>query len=449
MSKYDLGSVKLSASHRLILEQIKENSTVLECGCATGYMTQFMKERLNCKVYIIEYDRDSFNIAMNFAEDGICCDLMQDEWLIKFRGMKFDYILFADVLEHLYNPVMVLRKSVALLKNEGLLITSLPNIANNDVISNLYNDNWQYTSIGLLDNTHIRFWGKKNLQKLFEEAGLSITKLKYNTHAMNRTEQKIAYDDDGEALTELLSRRPLGTVYQFIITAQKMAYCIENKLKTEEEAIDNAPYEYTFFYSSSEFNKDEKIIGHFGQRKNIEIEVEGEAIRSKRLRFDPIEGFFCAVKNLEVSYDSVMKKMVSCNGIVCGDYIFFKTKDPQIMLPETGADVNNVRISAEVIPMLSKSQFLMMDIVKRSNDEKNDCTEQLRSVQIALEESERQREVLVDSLEKKELELSSKINKISEMEEKYGNMLKKISEMENSRSWKITSPLRKFMNFFR
>ena len=119
------------------------------------------------------------------------------------------------------------------------------------------------------------------------------------------------------------------------------------------------------------------------------------------------------------------------------------------MLPETGADVNNVRISAEVIPMLSKSQFLMMDIVKRSNDEKNDCTEQLRSVQIALEESERQREVLVDSLEKKELELSSKINKISEMEEKYGNMLKKISEMENSRSWKITSPLRKFMNFFR
>ena len=42
---------------------------------------------------------------------------------------KFDHIIFADVLEHLYDPYKVLKESVALLKDDGTILISIPNIS--------------------------------------------------------------------------------------------------------------------------------------------------------------------------------------------------------------------------------------------------------------------------------------------------------------------------------
>ena len=49
MSKYNFAvdSINTNSTHGKILSQIKEGSTVLECGCATGYMTRFMKEKMS------------------------------------------------------------------------------------------------------------------------------------------------------------------------------------------------------------------------------------------------------------------------------------------------------------------------------------------------------------------------------------------------------------------
>lgn len=147
--KYDfrITRIDINTAQGKILSQIKLGSIVLECGCATGYMTKFMKEELNAEVYIIEYEQPAFDKAIQYAKDGICTDLMQDEWLKKFKDFRFDYIIFADVLEHLYNPSAVLKKAVTLLKDDGTVLVSLPNIAHNDILLNLYHDNWSYTSL--------------------------------------------------------------------------------------------------------------------------------------------------------------------------------------------------------------------------------------------------------------------------------------------------------------
>ena len=42
-------------SQEKILAQIKPGSKVLECGCATGYMTCYMRDKLQCSVSIVEY----------------------------------------------------------------------------------------------------------------------------------------------------------------------------------------------------------------------------------------------------------------------------------------------------------------------------------------------------------------------------------------------------------
>ena len=175
--QFTVDAIDLETTHGKVLNQIRPNSCVLECGCATGYITKFMKEQLGCKVHIIEYEQEAFDIARQYAEGGVCGDLTADNWTAAFAGMQFDYILFMDVLEHLPSPEKTLQQAATLLKHDGTVLISLPNIAHNDILINLYQNAFNYSDVGLLDNTHIHFYGRNNLSALVRSAGLEMTKI--------------------------------------------------------------------------------------------------------------------------------------------------------------------------------------------------------------------------------------------------------------------------------
>ena len=122
-------------SHGIILSQIAPGSMVLECGCASGYMTRYMKEELDAMVSIVELNPSYYGQAKEYAADGICADLESQEWWNYYQGRKFDYILFADVLEHLDNPESVISRAVDLLKEDGTIIVSIPNVAHADILN--------------------------------------------------------------------------------------------------------------------------------------------------------------------------------------------------------------------------------------------------------------------------------------------------------------------------
>ena len=119
-----------------IMDRIKKNSVVLEFGCAYGRMTRYMKEELQCQEYIVEVDSQAYAHAIQFAVDGFCGNIESEEWVSRFQSLKFDYILFADVLEHLKNPDRILGLVKTLLKDKGEVIISLPNIAHFDILQN-------------------------------------------------------------------------------------------------------------------------------------------------------------------------------------------------------------------------------------------------------------------------------------------------------------------------
>ena len=58
-------------------------------------------------------------MALAYAEDGLCDDIMQFQWVEKFQNIAFDAIVFADVLEHLTEPERVLCEAGKLLKENG------------------------------------------------------------------------------------------------------------------------------------------------------------------------------------------------------------------------------------------------------------------------------------------------------------------------------------------
>ena len=226
----------------MVIKEIREHSTVLEFGCAYGRMTKYLQESMKCKVYIVEKDEEAYQEARKYACDGFCGDILDGEWENLFPKENFDYVLFVDVLEHLIDPVRALSMVKPYLKEDGIVLFSYPNIAHSDVVNNLYNNNFQYTSVGLLDDTHIHFVCKKNLKALCEDAGYKIGILNRTRIQPFCTEQKEFMDNDEYRKNrERILGRMESDTYQYVCTLYKSEWFEANSMQIEERN-ETVPY---------------------------------------------------------------------------------------------------------------------------------------------------------------------------------------------------------------
>ena len=93
-------------------------------------------------------------------------------------GQSFDTIVFNDVLEHLINPYKILSSYKSLLASNGQVIASIPNILHyHEFLNILFQKDWQYQEAGILDKTHLRFFTKKSILRMFEETGYQVDQI--------------------------------------------------------------------------------------------------------------------------------------------------------------------------------------------------------------------------------------------------------------------------------
>lgn len=206
----------------LILRRIKPNSSVLEFGCAHGRMTKYLKEQLNCSVSIVEKDLDAGFEAAKYASHAIVGVDLNYGFNSSELTNKFDYIIFADVLEHLYSPETILKECAHLLKEDGLIWISVPNMAHNSIILELINDNFPYKEVGLLDNSHIRFFTEKTLEQFVINCGYNIADKLVTQLYPENTEFNSDYSLLPEHVAEFLKSRSNAITYQFV-------WCLKNK----------------------------------------------------------------------------------------------------------------------------------------------------------------------------------------------------------------------------
>ena len=108
---------------------------------------------------------------------------------------KFDYIVFADVLEHLKDPAFILSESKSMLKENGFIWISIPNISHNSVLIDLMLDKFEYKEYGLLDKTHIKFFTESSLEKFVTEQGYVIKEKHNLKNSVENTEFMNSYND--------------------------------------------------------------------------------------------------------------------------------------------------------------------------------------------------------------------------------------------------------------
>jgi SAM-dependent methyltransferase len=158
-----------------VIERVPlEARRILDVGCASGATGAVLKERQPCEVVGIELFAGAAPRARTRLDDVVVGDvstLPPDT----FPEGRFDCVVCGDVLEHLAHPQPTLRKLVHWLEPGGVCVASIPNVAHVSVLRQLLlTGRWDYTDGGILDRSHLRFFGRANALALFAEAGLVV-----------------------------------------------------------------------------------------------------------------------------------------------------------------------------------------------------------------------------------------------------------------------------------
>ena len=211
MDKYDFAlDMETDNSCSLILRRMNKNCRVLEFGPAHGRMTRYMKEELNCTVDIVEYDDKAGKAAARFAERALIGaengDITKFHWRREFADTRYDFIVFADVLEHITLPYEALRYAAELLKDDGVILVSVPNVAHNSLIISAWNDKFPYSEVGLLDNTHIHLFAHNTFIGNLKNCRLYVDQAITADVAVNLTEFAAAYEDVPRAVARDVGR---------------------------------------------------------------------------------------------------------------------------------------------------------------------------------------------------------------------------------------------------
>jgi O-antigen biosynthesis protein len=207
----------------MILRAIAPGSTVLEFGPAHGRMTRYLKEQLGCTVYAVEGNPEAAAEAARYTTDILTGDIEGNAWYNRYKNLKFDHLLFVDVLEHLHNPLEILKLACSLLTESGTVLISVPNIGHNAVLMHLWQNSFPYQQHGLLDRQHVHFFSRTSVLELVDQAGLVVLRDQATYLLPDNTELAPQTEKLPVALQELLMVRPYGDVYQWVLQAGKQA----------------------------------------------------------------------------------------------------------------------------------------------------------------------------------------------------------------------------------
>jgi len=162
------------SSHEVLLSKIEARGpglTLLDLGCGIGELGR--RIRAQC-VYLAGIDADPA-AAREAAGlfDRVVAEPLPGA-LASFASERFGVVVAGDVLEHVADPGAVLDGVASLLSPGGLLLVSLPNIANVTVRISLLAGRFDYAPRGILDASHLRFFTKSTGRALLESHGFRV-----------------------------------------------------------------------------------------------------------------------------------------------------------------------------------------------------------------------------------------------------------------------------------
>ncbi len=219
--KYTLKTSAYS-SHSLLLRcfpDLGDGLRVLDLGCGEGYLSLALAQRGFDVVAVDALERPNSTPLPNIKR--ITWDLDQG---VPDLSAKYDFVLCADVLEHLKDPQALLIQVREVLSSRGQVVASLPNSGHLYFRMNVLLGRFPAHDRGLFDRTHLHFFTWKGWCRLFESSGLRVLRVlptavpvglafpRWDGTAMARVLERLSYES-ARLWKKLFA-------YQFVVTAQ-------------------------------------------------------------------------------------------------------------------------------------------------------------------------------------------------------------------------------------
>jgi SAM-dependent methyltransferase len=139
-----------------LLPLVGPSKRVLALGCLNTTLHQALLEQ-GCEVEIIPATADDAGNESAAVEPG-----------------SFDVVLVVGVLEHLHDPLAVLRLVKRYLRREGCVVAAVPNVAHGNVRLALLGGRFPFGDAGTFTEAPLRFFTYDSMVRLFEDAEFGI-----------------------------------------------------------------------------------------------------------------------------------------------------------------------------------------------------------------------------------------------------------------------------------
>ncbi|HNB00139.1 MAG TPA: methyltransferase domain-containing protein, partial [Marmoricola sp.] len=202
------------SSHNQILEILgaMPPGKVLDVGCADGSFSAQVRALGHhvTGIDIRQHPGTSTNLDEFYNAD-------LDEGLPGI-GPEYDVIIAADVIEHVRDPQHLLNQLAQRLNPSGRMIISTPNFGHWYVRARVLSGTFDYDRRGILDETHLRFFTRRSLERILNGSSLEIEQMQYSrTHVPfgepgSKVVRAINRIDEG-----LIRARPTLFGYQFVM----------------------------------------------------------------------------------------------------------------------------------------------------------------------------------------------------------------------------------------
>jgi SAM-dependent methyltransferase len=148
---------------------------LLDVGCGAGGASAGLKSRVgDLRVVGIESNPAAAGRARDRLDEVLVGDAPRVLEDLAREGRTFDAFLFADVLEHLEDPVRALSSARALAEPGATLVASVPNAGHLSLVRDLVLGRFDPVPAGLSDAGHLRWFTKGSLADALEEAGWRV-----------------------------------------------------------------------------------------------------------------------------------------------------------------------------------------------------------------------------------------------------------------------------------
>jgi 2-polyprenyl-3-methyl-5-hydroxy-6-metoxy-1,4-benzoquinol methylase/Tfp pilus assembly protein PilF len=266
---HDAKSVEGYYQHprRELLQAIPTSARrILDVGCGAGALGKLLLEERGAEeVCGIEFMEEAYQRALGVLNRVILGNI--EELALPFEDGYFDCIICADVLEHLVDPEAVLRKLDRVLAPHGVIVISIPNARNYEVLQMLATGRWAYQEQGIMDATHLRFFTRIDLIKMIEASGMKAADV---IPLNSRPAERLPKNDDGSVTVgNIVIENVSDADYRELLTYQHLGIACKKDwdyLETANQAMDAGEYDVALNLALDGIGGDEFVRMHIVAR---------------------------------------------------------------------------------------------------------------------------------------------------------------------------------------